>query len=112
MASTSVDGLISGLDTTNLVNQLVQLERQPQLRLVAQQKALESTTSVYKTLNTRFDAILQAAKSLATPTDWQAMKATTGAASLLTASPITPERRVGKECVSTVLTQGPPVPQT
>src|SRR3546814_1568359 len=86
MASTSVDGLISGLDTTNLVNQLVQLERQPQLRLVAQQKALESTTSVYKTLNTRFDAILQAAKSLATPTDWQAMKATTGDASRLTAS--------------------------
>ena len=28
MATTNVDGLVSGLDTTNLINQLMQLERQ------------------------------------------------------------------------------------
>jgi flagellar hook-associated protein 2 len=78
MANTSVDGLISGLSTTDVINQLLQLERQPQARLQAQQKALGTTTTAYQGLNTRFDAILQAAKALTDPAGatWTAAKAT------------------------------------
>ena len=36
MANSSVDGLISGLDTTTIISQLMQLERQPQNRLKTQ----------------------------------------------------------------------------
>ena len=78
MANTSVDGLISGLGTSDVINQLLQLERQPQVRLQSQQKALATTTSAYQGLNTRFDAVLQAATALATAdsTAWSGMKAT------------------------------------
>ena len=33
MASSSVDGLISGLDTTTIISQLMTIERQPQDQL-------------------------------------------------------------------------------
>ena len=38
----SVDGLASGLNTTDIINQLMQLERQPQIRLQNRQQASES----------------------------------------------------------------------
>lgn len=86
MANTTVDGLISGLSTSDVITQLLQVERLPQSRLQAQRKALDTSTAAYQGLNTRFDGILQAAKALATATDWQAMKATTGDSTRLTAS--------------------------
>lgn len=86
MANTSVDGLISGLSTSDVITQLLQLERQPQVRLQAQRKALDSVTTAYQALNTRFDAILQAATDLSTAAGWQAMKATTSDSSRLTAT--------------------------
>lgn len=86
MANTSVDGLISGLSTSDVITQLLQLERQPQARLQAQRKALDSVTTAYQTLNTRFDAILQAATDLSTAAGWQAMKATTSDNGRLTAT--------------------------
>ncbi|MDQ2648500.1 MAG: flagellar filament capping protein FliD [Actinomycetota bacterium] len=78
MANTSVDGLISGLGTSDVISQLLQLERQPQLRLQSQKSALATTTSAYQGLNTRFDAVLQAATALATKDGaaWSGMKAT------------------------------------
>lgn len=88
MANTSVDGLISGLGTSDVIAQLLQLERQPQLRLQSQKTALATTTTAYQGLNTRFDAILQAAKALAT-TDgaaWTGMKATSSDTSTLLAT--------------------------
>src|SRR3546814_11694936 len=90
MASTSVDGLISGLGTSDVINQLMQLERQPQMRLVAKTAAIGSMSAAYKGLNTRFDAILQAATSLGKNTAWQALQATTGASTPLTASAFPP----------------------
>ena len=77
MANTSVDGLISGLSTTDVINQLLQLERMPQTRLEAQRRALDVTTTALQSLNTRFDTLKQTASALATPTGWQAMKAST-----------------------------------
>ena len=38
----SVDGLVSGLDTTTIISQLMQLERQPQSRLKTKQATVES----------------------------------------------------------------------
>src|SRR3546814_12477512 len=69
-----------------VINQLMLQERQPQIRLVAKTAAIGSMSAAYKGLNTRFDAILQAATSLGKNTDWQAMKATTGDSTRLTAS--------------------------
>ncbi len=38
----AIDGLSSGLDTTSIIKQLMQLERQPQVRLQTRQSATES----------------------------------------------------------------------
>jgi flagellar hook-associated protein 2 len=86
MANTSVDGLISGLSTSDVITQLLQLERQPQVRLQAQRKALDTTTAAYQSLNSRFDGILQSAKALDVVADWQAMAATSSDSTRVTAS--------------------------
>jgi flagellar hook-associated protein 2 len=72
----SVDGLISGMNTSTVIQQLMQLERQPQYRLASQKRQVESTLSLYRSLNTRFSAISTAATNLAGDKSWQLAKAT------------------------------------
>ena len=86
MANTSVDGLISGLGTSDLINQLMQLERQPKVRLQAQRTALEGISSAYTALNGKLDGVLQAASALSAISGWQAMRATTSDSTRLTAT--------------------------
>lgn len=86
MASTSVDGLISGLSTSDVITQLMQIERQPQVRLRSQRTAVDTLTSAYQSLNARFEALQKAAEALADPAGWQLLKATTGDESRLRAT--------------------------
>lgn len=60
----SVDGLASGLNTTDIIKQLMQLERQPQVRLQNRQKATESAITALRGLNTNFLAIATAAQKI------------------------------------------------
>ena len=50
----AIDGLSSGLDTTSIIKQLMQLEKQPQLRLQSRQSATESAILSLRTLNSKF----------------------------------------------------------
>lgn len=86
MATTSVDGLISGLNTTDVITQLMQLERQPQARLKTQRSALDKTTAAYQSLNARFDSLLKAASAVAQDSGWQVRKATSSDSTILKAS--------------------------
>ena len=78
----SVDGLISGLNTTQIVSQLMQLERQPQVRLQQRQSTVEAAIGALRSLNTKFLAITSATQKLGaastgtTPSDWQLTTAT------------------------------------
>ncbi|HEV8623036.1 MAG TPA: flagellar filament capping protein FliD [Acidimicrobiia bacterium] len=76
MANSSIDGLVSGLDTTTIINQLMSLERQPQNRLKTQKTTISSEIAIYQTLNTKFSALAAKAQELARPAGWAAMKAT------------------------------------
>lgn len=76
MAGMSLDGLVSGLDTTNLVRQLMQIERQPQVRLQSKLTKANSLVSTYQTLNTRVLSIKTAGEALMKPGGLQATKAT------------------------------------
>ena len=70
MSTFAVDGLASGLDTTTIVNQLMQLEQQPQARL---QKQLSTQTSVindYQSISTRLRALDTATKALSGDAAW------------------------------------------
>ena len=84
----SIDGLSSGLDTTAIINQLMQLERMPQQRLQTKQTATENSILSLRTLNTKFLSILiggrearrhpprRDRRSTPPPTDWQLATAT------------------------------------
>lgn len=72
----SVDGLVSGLNTSEIIAQLMQLERQPQVRLQGKQKAVEGAISALRDLNSKFLSIATAAGKLDTTSGWQLATAT------------------------------------
>ena len=75
MANSSVDGLVSGLDTTSIINQLMLLERQPQTRLKTLKTTVASEIAVYQALNSKFSTLASKAQDLARAAGWKAMKA-------------------------------------
>lgn len=72
----SVDGLITGLDTTSIINQLLAAERIPQNQLLVQQATAEARADVFADLRGRYDAVRTAAQALDLPDDWSALAAT------------------------------------
>jgi flagellar capping protein FliD len=66
MVSLSVDGLVSGLDTTSLVSQLVAAEALPQTRLKTQMSTAQAAANAYRAVNTKVDAVRTAAEALTT----------------------------------------------
>lgn len=82
MATTNVDGLVSGLETTSLIASLMALEKQPQDRLKAKLASVNTTISTYQTLNSRVATLRDAVTGLSTATGWQAMKATASSTSV------------------------------
>ena len=96
----SVDGLASGLNTSDIIKQLLQLERQPQVRLQTRQRATETAITALRALNTKFLSIGTAAEKLGapkptaipsstTPSDWAMVKATSSDATRVSASAVT-----------------------
>jgi flagellar hook-associated protein 2 len=74
--SMSVDGLVSGIDTTSLINQLMQAEAGPQIALKTKLGTSQTTASAYRTVNTTFLAITAAAEAALKPELWAMTKAT------------------------------------
>ncbi|MEZ5245767.1 MAG: flagellar filament capping protein FliD [Acidimicrobiales bacterium] len=72
---TSIDGLITGLDTTSIINQLLAAERIPQNQLLAKQALAEARADVFADLRGRYDAVKSAAQALDLPDDWAALTA-------------------------------------
>jgi len=68
----SVDGIISGLDTSTIISQLMQIEAQPQTRLKTSVIQAQSTIGAYQSVNTRLLAISTAAASLQKSSTWTA----------------------------------------
>jgi flagellar hook-associated protein 2 len=80
--SMSVDGLVSGMDTTALINQLIQAEAGPQTALKTKLSASQTSASAYRTVNTTFAAVRAAAENLLKADNWSATKATSSATSV------------------------------
>ena len=74
MAGMTVDGMISGLDTTSLINSLVQAEGAPQAQLKTRLSTANASASAYRSINTRFDAVRTAALALTKPDAWTTAK--------------------------------------
>ena len=83
---TSVDGLISGLNTSNTISQLMAVERQSQTRLTAKRTANDSLIGTYQSLNSRMLALKDAGQNLRALTGWQASRGTSSDATIATAT--------------------------
>jgi flagellar hook-associated protein 2 len=84
--TSSVSGLASGLDTSSLITQLMQLESQGQTRLKNQKSSEQSAVSTYQALNSKIAAVGSAADALTRATGWSAMKATSSDTDLVAVS--------------------------
>lgn len=96
MAGTSVDGLVSGLNTSQLISQLMQVESVPQDRLKSQVATQETVVASYRSINSKLAALQTAAERLTSASGWQRAKATSSSSSV-TAS-------AGSDAVRTSLT--------
>lgn len=84
MGGMSIDGLVTGLDTSNLIRQLMSAERAPQRQLQARQTQLRDTVKLFTDLNARFKALGDAAAKLNAATDWQRRSATSSNEAVVT----------------------------
>lgn len=75
MAS-AIDGLISGLKTTDLINSLMQVEAAPQTMLKAKVTKTETLVSALQALNSKVASMRTSAATAAKDSSWLAVKAT------------------------------------
>jgi flagellar hook-associated protein 2 len=80
--SMSVDGLVSGMDTTALITQLLQAEAGPQLALKKRLSASQTSASAYRTVNTSLAAVRAAAEGIMKSDSWTPTKASSSASSV------------------------------
>jgi flagellar hook-associated protein 2 len=85
----AVDGLISGMNTSQVIAQLMQIEATPQTNLKNQVSKQNLIISAYQAVNSRMAALKNAAEAFTppnslTPTNptWQAVKATSSSSSV------------------------------
>lgn len=72
--SLSIDGLISGMDTTEVINQLMELERIPITQLEARKAGYNQKISLWQQANTRLLALLTSAENLTSLSTFQGKK--------------------------------------
>ncbi|MHA7219145.1 flagellar filament capping protein FliD [Arthrobacter sp. MDT1-48-3] len=72
----SIDGIASGLDTTNMINQLMQLEARPQSMLKAKATSTQGFITALQQLNTRLGSLTELATRTAKPGALDVYKAT------------------------------------
>lgn len=72
----SIGGLISGMDTASVIQQLMQLEALPQTKLRSRVSTQERQVNALQTLNAKLAAIATRAADLTQASKWAPMKAT------------------------------------
>lgn len=87
-SSSKIDGLVSGLNTTAIINAIMQAAALPQTNLKNQLLNEQGKLAAYQTLNTDMASLQSAADAVDDPTTWQAMTVTSSDSSVAaTASP-------------------------
>jgi flagellar hook-associated protein 2 len=80
--TSSVDGLVSGLSTSSMITQMMQVEAAPQTKLKTKVETAETAIASYQTVNTKLKAVKSAADSLGSLGSWRALKATSSSTSV------------------------------
>jgi flagellar hook-associated protein 2 len=79
----SIDGLITGMSTTDTISQLMKLEAAPQTALKNKITTANKVVSAYQSVNSRLSSIVSAAKALGDPDTWNSTKATASSDALV-----------------------------
>jgi flagellar hook-associated protein 2 len=80
----SISGLASGMDTSTIIQQLMNIERLGLTRLQTKKNEFQSKQSAWQKLNTKLESLLSAAQSFASPINIKAKTATSSNESVLT----------------------------
>jgi flagellar hook-associated protein 2 len=86
MSAVSFTGLATGLDTSSIVAQLIELKRRPVYRLESRREDFQSQLTALSTLKTKLLALQEAAAKLDTLGEFNALKSTSSHEDILTAS--------------------------
>jgi flagellar hook-associated protein 2 len=80
--TSAVDGLVSGMNTSSLISQLMQVEAAPQDRLKAKVTTAQTAVASYQSVNSKVTALKTAAGSLNDLATWRAIKASSSSSSV------------------------------
>jgi flagellar hook-associated protein 2 len=72
----TVDGLVSGMSTGEMINQLMQVEAMPQAALKKKAAVQSQAVTAYQGVNTKLAALTTAAKALGSSDTWGSVKGT------------------------------------
>lgn len=86
MVGLSVDGLVSGLDTTSLITSLMQAEAAPQTALRTKVAEAQTAVTAYQGINTRYAALRTLADAMAGPATWATPTATSSSPAVTVSS--------------------------
>ena len=74
--TTSVSGLVSGLDTSSLISQLMKVEAQTQTRIKSQLSTAQTSVKSLQDLNSKLAALVTSTTDLARPSSWNPVTVT------------------------------------
>lgn len=81
-----IDGLVSGLDTATIIEQLMAAERVPVDLMTARKASAQAAVDAYKSLESKFSAITTASAALERSSGWKLRTATSSNAALASAT--------------------------
>jgi flagellar hook-associated protein 2 len=81
-----IDGLVSGMDTTSIINQLIEVGKAPVTRLTTRQTQATSAATALGSLRGLVTSVRTAADALDTPADWLAVTASSSDSGIATAT--------------------------
>jgi flagellar hook-associated protein 2 len=80
--TSTVDGLVSGLSTSSMISQMMQVEAAPQTKLKTKVETAETAITSYQSVNAKLKAVKSAADSLGSLASWRSLKATSSSTSV------------------------------
>jgi flagellar hook-associated protein 2 len=83
---TTVDGLVSGMSTSTMISQLMQIEAAPQTRLKTKVSDAQSVVTSYQSVNTKLSALKTAADDLSRLSTWRSIKPTSSSTAVTAAA--------------------------
>jgi flagellar hook-associated protein 2 len=78
----TVDGLVSGMDTTSMIASMMQIESQPKSMLQTKVKTAQTAVSSYQSVNSRLAALKSAADDLGQLSTWRSIRPTVSSTSV------------------------------